>query len=98
MLQNNVILTIVIRITKAFGIYSVLARRCADCPLSLQSRIHLFCLLFPQSGQTPTKFTAMAPQTKVQCFAVKDKKAKLERWEFEPVPLQPHDVGAASSS
>lgn len=40
----------------------------------------------------------MAPQTKVQCFAVKDKKAKLERWEFEPVPLQPHDVGAASSS
>ena len=39
----------------------------------------------------------MAPQTKVQCFAVKDKKAKLERWEFEPVPLQPHDVGEASN-
>ena len=35
----------------------------------------------------------MAPQTKVQCFAAKDKKAKLERWEFEPVPLQPLDVG-----
>ena len=40
----------------------------------------------------------MAPQTKVQCFAAKDKKAKLERWEFEPVPLQPHDVGAAPRS
>lgn len=36
----------------------------------------------------------MAPQMQVQCFAFKDKTAKLERWEFEPAPLQPGDIGA----
>lgn len=35
----------------------------------------------------------MAPQMKVPCFAVKDKTAKVERWEFEPAPLQAGDIG-----
>jgi hypothetical protein len=35
----------------------------------------------------------MAPQAKVQCFAAKDKKGKLERCEYEPLPLQAGDIG-----
>ena len=35
----------------------------------------------------------MAPQAKVQCFAAKDKKGKLERCEYEPEPLQAGDIG-----
>ncbi|DBA82260.1 hypothetical protein WJX79_003382 [Trebouxia sp. C0005] len=34
----------------------------------------------------------MAPQAKVQCFAAKDKKGKLERCEYEPLPLQAGDI------
>jgi len=37
--------------------------------------------------------TKMAPQAKVQCFAAKDKKGRLERCEYEPLPLQAGDIG-----
>lgn len=36
----------------------------------------------------------MAPQTKIPCFAAKDSQGKLERWEYEPQPLQAGDIGA----
>lgn len=35
----------------------------------------------------------MAPQAKVQCFAAKDKNGRLERWEYEPLPLKAGDIG-----
>ena len=40
----------------------------------------------------------MAPQTKIQCFAVKDQQGQLEKWEYEPLPLEADDIGATSTA
>ena len=80
---------------KANGIHRACAASFARLLWLLVTRPPLSCLIFLHLVK-PTKFTGMAPQTRVQCFAAKDKKAKLERWDYEPVPLQPHDIGAAS--
>lgn len=62
--------------------------RTADYPEHKNSSFaSIHCLLHRVNA------TQMAPQAKVQCFAAKDKKGKLERCEYEPLPLQAGDIG-----